>query len=179
MPRRNLAYLTCCKMGRTPLKIWPRPRTPTKMRCTARCGALAGVGVFRETSSRVFELTLAAEMLCAKAPNSMRQLILWIADPFHFKIHAELPWALETGNTVCERVTGFVGIPDDPCGGDQIAGFRPRGTETLGIAPLATTAFRAGSAAPRKNKCTTPSRPPVWLQREPNLQPGRILIHAK
>jgi len=33
--------------------------------------------------------------------------VLWIADPFHFKIHAELPCALKTGNTVCERVTGF------------------------------------------------------------------------
>ncbi len=69
--------------------------------------ALAGVGVFRETSSRVFELTPAAETLCADAPNSMRDMVLWIADPFHFKIEAELPYALETGNTVCERVTGL------------------------------------------------------------------------
>jgi O-methyltransferase domain/Dimerisation domain len=69
--------------------------------------ALAGVGIYRETSSRIFELTPAAETLNSAAPNSMRDMVLWIADPFHFKIHAELPYALETGNTVCERVTGF------------------------------------------------------------------------
>ena len=69
--------------------------------------ALAGVGIFRETSSRIFELTVPAETLCTKAPHSMRDMVLWIADPFHFKIHAELPYALETGSTVCKRVTGL------------------------------------------------------------------------
>jgi hypothetical protein len=40
-------------------------------------------------------------------------------------------------------------------------------------------AFHAGSAAPRKNKCTTPSHPPAWLQTEQNLPPGRTPIHAE
>jgi len=67
--------------------------------------ALAGAGVFRETSARVFELTPAAECLCSNAQNSMRDVLLWIADPFHFRIYAETPHALENGKTVAERVT--------------------------------------------------------------------------
>jgi O-methyltransferase domain/Dimerisation domain len=67
--------------------------------------ALSGAGIFRETTSRMFELTPSAECLCSNAQNSMRDVVLWIADPFHFRIYAETPHALETGKTVVERVT--------------------------------------------------------------------------
>jgi hypothetical protein len=68
--------------------------------------ALSGVGVFQETMPRVFGLTPAAECLCASAPNSMRDMVLWICDPLHFRVYAEMPHALRDGKTVGERVFG-------------------------------------------------------------------------
>lgn len=69
--------------------------------------ALAGIGIFQETSPRVFNLTPTAECLRSHAPNSIRDLVLWICDPLHFKVYAEMPHALETGKTVGERVFGM------------------------------------------------------------------------
>jgi hypothetical protein len=79
--------------------------------------ALASAGVFQETTPRVFASTPAAETLRANAPNSMRDALLWIADPFHFRVFAEMPHALQNGQTVVERVVGkpiFEYFTEDP-----------------------------------------------------------------
>lgn len=68
--------------------------------------ALSSAGVFQETEPRVFAATPASETLCANAPNSARDALLWIADPFHFRVFAEMPHALRDGKTVVERVVG-------------------------------------------------------------------------
>jgi hypothetical protein len=74
--------------------------------------ALASVGVFEEKpatsgqASRVFELNLAARMLC-KGPRSMRDMGLFITSPFHFRVYAELLHSVTTGQPAVQKVTGM------------------------------------------------------------------------
>lgn len=51
---------------------------------------LAMVGIFTETEPRHFALTPPAELLRSDHPQSMRDTVVWLADPFHFNIAAEL-----------------------------------------------------------------------------------------
>jgi hypothetical protein len=67
---------------------------------------LAMVGIFTETKSRYFALTPAAELLRSDHPQSMRDTVIWIADPFHFKIASELMHSVKTGQPTVEHVTG-------------------------------------------------------------------------
>src|SRR4051812_7614379 len=46
---------------------------------------LASVGIFQEIGSRTFSLTPPAELLQKNHPRSMRDLMFFIADPFHFR----------------------------------------------------------------------------------------------
>ncbi len=68
--------------------------------------ALASVGVFHETAERTYGNTPASELLRA-TPGSVRDLALWMSDPFHFRIYAEAAYSLETGKPAIEKVTGF------------------------------------------------------------------------
>jgi hypothetical protein len=47
---------------------------------------LAMIGVFAETEPRRFVLTPAAELQRSDHPQSMRDTVIWLADPFHFNI---------------------------------------------------------------------------------------------
>jgi O-methyltransferase domain len=67
---------------------------------------LAMVGIFVETQPRHFDLTPAAELLRSDHPKSMRDMVLWIADPFHFRIASELLHSVKTGQPTVEHVTG-------------------------------------------------------------------------
>jgi hypothetical protein len=67
---------------------------------------LAMVGIFTETEPRHFSLTPPAELLRADHPQSMRDTIVWLADPFHFNIAAELLHSVRTGQPTIEHVTG-------------------------------------------------------------------------
>jgi hypothetical protein len=66
--------------------------------------ALASVGVFMEMSPRTFALTPVAQGLRSDQDGSLRDLVLWLADPFHFRTYAEMPHAVKTGETVVEKV---------------------------------------------------------------------------
>lgn len=68
--------------------------------------ALACTGLFSQTG-RTFALTPASELLCKDHPQSMRALILWWDDPFHFQIHTELSHSLRTGETIPEKMFGL------------------------------------------------------------------------
>ena len=68
--------------------------------------ALASVGVFEETEPRVFALTPAAETLRRGTPDSLRDMVLWIADPIHYRCFPEMLHAVKTGEPVIEKVTG-------------------------------------------------------------------------
>ena len=78
---------------------------------------LAMLGIFTETRPRHFGLTPAAEVLSSAHPRSMRDALLWIADPFHFQIAAELMHSVKTGQPTVEHLTGksaFEYFPTNP-----------------------------------------------------------------
>jgi hypothetical protein len=68
--------------------------------------ALASVGVFSESSPRVFELTAVGEPLRADREDSFRDMVLWMSDRFHFETYPEMIHAVKTGETVVEKVYG-------------------------------------------------------------------------
>lgn len=67
---------------------------------------LAMVGIFAETEARHFALTPSAELLRSDHPRSMRDTIVWLADPFHYKVAADLLHSARTGQPTVEHVTG-------------------------------------------------------------------------
>ncbi len=67
---------------------------------------LAMVGIFTETEPRHFALTPPAELLRSDHPESMRDMMVWFADPFHFNIAADLLHSVRTGQPTVEHVTG-------------------------------------------------------------------------
>jgi hypothetical protein len=64
------------------------------------------VGIFSETQPRHFALTPSAEFLRSDHPQSLRDMVVWIADPFHFNIAADLLHSVKTGQPTVEHVTG-------------------------------------------------------------------------
>jgi hypothetical protein len=77
--------------------------------------ALASFGIFVETAPRTFALTPAAEPLCTG--SSLYDLIVFISDPFHFRIYAETMHSVRTGQPCADRVLGrplFEYFPTDP-----------------------------------------------------------------
>jgi hypothetical protein len=69
--------------------------------------ALAMVGIFAETVPRTFALTPAAEFLQPGKPGSMRDLALFMTDPLHFRVHAEMLYSVQTGKPAGEKVVGM------------------------------------------------------------------------
>jgi O-methyltransferase domain/Dimerisation domain len=67
---------------------------------------LAGLGVFDETSPRTFALTTAGELLRSDRPGSIHPMALWLTDPFHFRVYAELMHSVKTGQPAAEVVVG-------------------------------------------------------------------------
>jgi hypothetical protein len=68
--------------------------------------ALAGAGVFTESSPRTFELTAAGEYLRSDRDDSIRDMALWMGNKFHFQVFPELSHSIKTGETVAEKVFG-------------------------------------------------------------------------
>ncbi|HEY6185733.1 MAG TPA: methyltransferase [Terriglobales bacterium] len=67
---------------------------------------LAMTGIFVETQPRHFALTRPAELLRTDHPQSMRDMVVWIGDPFHYKIASALMHSVKTGQPTVEHVTG-------------------------------------------------------------------------
>ena len=68
--------------------------------------ALASGGIFEEQQTRTFTLNLPAAML-RQGPASLYDLGLWMTDPFHFRVYAEMLHAVTTGQPAAERITGM------------------------------------------------------------------------
>jgi hypothetical protein len=69
--------------------------------------ALAMVGIFSEMAPRTFTLTPAGALLRgSNGPGGLREMILWMCDPFHYRIYAEMEHAIRTGESVGQKVTG-------------------------------------------------------------------------
>ncbi|MFY9688836.1 MAG: methyltransferase [Candidatus Acidiferrales bacterium] len=69
--------------------------------------ALASIDVFRETGSRTFANTPLSEAMHSDAPNSARDAVLFMADPLHMNIYAQLAHTIETGETAFKKVSGM------------------------------------------------------------------------
>jgi hypothetical protein len=95
------------------LKSGPKPVSEIAQACSANedavfrvLRALSSAGVFNEIAPRTFALTADGERLLSDRPDSLRPMVLWLDDKFHFDTYPELPYAMQTGNTVVEKVFG-------------------------------------------------------------------------
>jgi len=68
--------------------------------------ALASAGIFEEQAARTFALNTPARLLM-RGPASLRDLGLWMTDPFHFRVYAEMLHSVTTGQPAVEKVTGM------------------------------------------------------------------------
>jgi hypothetical protein len=104
--------------------------------------ALASLGVFVETEPRTFALTPAAELLRTDRPGSIHPMALWIADPFHLRVYAELMHSIETGDPAADKVVGkpvFEHLAEDR---ELSAAFNNAMTSFSGaVAPAAVKAY--------------------------------------
>jgi O-methyltransferase domain/Dimerisation domain len=69
--------------------------------------ALASIGIFEETGPRTFANTPASELLRERAPGSMRDVVLFMANPTHFRVFAELEHSVKTGQAALKHLTGL------------------------------------------------------------------------
>ena len=117
--------------------------------------ALASVGVFTETASRTFANTPASELIRTGTPDSMRDVIIWIADEFHLRVYAELLHSVQTGGTAVKKFTGaesFEYFEQDKAEGERFnaamtsfsAALMPAVLEAYDFSGLGTLADIAG-----------------------------------
>jgi len=67
---------------------------------------LASVGVFAELPGKTFALTSVSDLLRSDVPGSMRSMVLWVSNPFHFKVWSEMAHSIRTGQPAVEKVCG-------------------------------------------------------------------------
>ncbi len=68
---------------------------------------LASFGVFSEVGLRYFSLTPEAEALRSDARDSVRDLVVWMGNPFHLRVYADMLHSVRTGNPAVEKTTGL------------------------------------------------------------------------
>jgi hypothetical protein len=67
---------------------------------------LCTVGIFAEPKPRHFALTPPSMLLCSDHPQSMKDLVIGGASPWHFKIQGGLMHSVRTGEPAAEHVLG-------------------------------------------------------------------------
>lgn len=73
--------------------------------------ALASVGVFTETDPKVFGLTPVAEPLISDRPASMRDLVVFMGEKWHWAVYGEMLYSVQTGKVAWEKVHGMEVFP--------------------------------------------------------------------
>jgi hypothetical protein len=68
---------------------------------------LASVGIFEEAGPRAFGLNGPSALLQKLHPHSVRDLVVFIADPFHNQVYANLIESLRTGASAGEKTVGM------------------------------------------------------------------------
>jgi len=68
---------------------------------------LASLGIFEETAPKQFALTPAADVLRTDAPRSIRDVVLFVADPLHFRVYADAIHSLRSGAPSAEQTLGM------------------------------------------------------------------------
>jgi hypothetical protein len=69
--------------------------------------ALASLGVFQEVEPGVFANTPLSEQLRSDLAGSARDTVLFLANPLHLRVFAELMHSVESGETAFKKVTGL------------------------------------------------------------------------
>jgi hypothetical protein len=104
--------------------------------------ALASLGVFEETSPRTFALNAAGELLRTDRPDSVHPMALWLTEPLHFRVYAEMMHSVKTGQPAAEKVVGkpvFEYFGEQP---ELSAVFNDAMTQFSGaVAPAAVKAY--------------------------------------
>ena len=107
--------------------------------------ALATTGIFTETSSRKFALTPSGALLRSNVPGSVRDMVLWLCDSFHFRVYAEMAHSVRTGETLGDKLLGmpvFEYLQHNP---ELAARFNNAMTNfSAGIAPAVLEAYDFG-----------------------------------
>jgi hypothetical protein len=92
------------------LKDGPRPVSELALHAGADEDALyrvlrmlASGGIFHELDGRAFALTPAAGFLQSDVSGSLRDLVLWMNDPFHYRVYADLMHSVRTGRPAIEK----------------------------------------------------------------------------
>jgi hypothetical protein len=68
--------------------------------------SLASFGIFEELEGRRFALALPGQMLRRGVPGSLYDMVLWLCDPFHFRVYADAMHSIETGTPAIEKTYG-------------------------------------------------------------------------
>ena len=68
--------------------------------------AVASVGVFTEQDGRSFANTPMSETLRSDLQNSVRDLVVWINEPEHWKIYGDLMHSVKTGEPAWDKTHG-------------------------------------------------------------------------
>jgi hypothetical protein len=69
--------------------------------------ALASLGVFHEVEPGTFANTPLSEQLRSDLPGSSRDTVLFLANPMHLRVFAELMHSVESGETAIKKTTGL------------------------------------------------------------------------
>lgn len=67
---------------------------------------LASGGLFTELPGQVFGPTPVSNFLRSDNPASLRDMVLWVGNKFHFKVWSDLAYSLETGQQAVEHLYG-------------------------------------------------------------------------
>ena len=68
---------------------------------------LSSLGVFQEVGPGTFANTLASTTMRSNVPGSTHPMTLWMSDPFHFRVYAELMHSVQTGQPAADKTVGM------------------------------------------------------------------------
>ena len=68
--------------------------------------ALVSIGIFSEPQPRTIGLSPAAELLRTDVPGSLRELVVWVTNPFVMRVSSDMMHSVETGKPAIEHVYG-------------------------------------------------------------------------
>lgn len=120
----SMCLYTAAKLG-IPDLLADGPKPVSVLASLAQCHedrlyrvlrALASTGIFAEVAPRQFALTPASETMRSDAPDTTLPMVLWMADPFHFRNYAELLHTVKTGEITFDHIYGkpvFEYLPGD------------------------------------------------------------------
>ena len=94
--------------------------------------SLSSLGVFEETGARTFANNLASASMRSGVPGSTQPMALWMSDPFHFRVYADIMHSVTTGQPAVEKTMGM-----------PVFEYFPRNPELSEVFNDAMTAFSA------------------------------------